>query len=196
MRYTTIIDISTIPDIYKNINTKMIYLHLVLKSGYHSYDRDKIKISIRRLAEELNLTVSAVRHSLKLLLKYDLIQYDDTSKTLTVKKWLYNETIIPKRRNISENTKQIESRINEEKLRDEQNRMEEKKRIIELYKNGLTPFMIYYHSLQDKAKNGDAQANNLLKRHKEHYESDKKWVEDLLTRAKNGDAQAIKKLTL
>lgn len=64
MRYTTIVDISQIQDIYRNPNLRLVYLHLCLKSGYHDDDRDKIRISIRKLADEVGLTVSATRHAL------------------------------------------------------------------------------------------------------------------------------------
>lgn len=64
MRYTTIVDISQIQDIYRNPNLRLVYLHLCLRSGYHDDDRDKIRISIRKLADEVGLTVSATRHAL------------------------------------------------------------------------------------------------------------------------------------
>ncbi len=87
MRYTTIIDISEMPEIYRNLNTRAVYLHLVLKSGYHDDDRDKLKLSIRRLAAESGLTVSAVRNALQQLEKAAMIERTSDGST-TVRKWI------------------------------------------------------------------------------------------------------------
>ena len=70
MRYTTIIDIRDFPELYRNQNLRLLYLHLVLKSGYHDDDRDQVHTSIRRLGYETGLTVSAVRHGLAMLKKF------------------------------------------------------------------------------------------------------------------------------
>lgn len=79
MRYTTIVDISRMQDIYRNQNIRLVYLHLVLKSGYHDDDRDRIRISIRNLAAEVGLTVSATRHALaKLQGEHFLLRDGDT----------------------------------------------------------------------------------------------------------------------
>lgn len=87
MRYTTIIDISEMTDLYRNLNTRAVYLHLVLKSGYHDDDRDKIRISIRRLAAESGLTVSAVRNALQQLEKASMIERTSDGATI-VRKWI------------------------------------------------------------------------------------------------------------
>lgn len=73
MRYTTVIDISEFAAIYRNQNARLIYFHMALRSGYHAEDKDQIQTSIRRLASDLHLTVSATRHALGLLEKEDLI---------------------------------------------------------------------------------------------------------------------------
>lgn len=87
MRYTTIIDISEMPELYRNLNTRAVYLHLVLKSGYHDADRDKSKLSIRRLAAESGLTVSAVRNALQQLEKASMIERLSDGTTI-VRKWI------------------------------------------------------------------------------------------------------------
>lgn len=76
MRYTTVVDISQMQDIYRNHNLRLVYLHLVLKSGYHDDDRDRIRISIRNLAAEVGLTVSATRHALAKLQGEHLLSRD------------------------------------------------------------------------------------------------------------------------
>lgn len=77
MRYTTVIDISEYPAIYRSTSARMIYLHLALKSGYHDNDRDLIDISIRRLAYDVGLTVGATRHALELLQREKIIMRED-----------------------------------------------------------------------------------------------------------------------
>lgn len=76
MRYTTVIDISEFPALYRNHNARLVYLHLALKSGYHDDDRDLIDISIRSLAATVGLTVSATRHSLRILEQSEMIARD------------------------------------------------------------------------------------------------------------------------
>ena len=61
MRYTTVIDISEMPEVYKNSTARLIYLHMSLKAGYHDADRDLVKLSIRRLSSDVGVTVSATR---------------------------------------------------------------------------------------------------------------------------------------
>lgn len=69
MRYTTVIDISEFPQTYRNHNARLLYLHMALKAGYHDTDRDILDASIRRLAADVGLTVSATRHALGTLQK-------------------------------------------------------------------------------------------------------------------------------
>lgn len=73
MRYTTLIDISEYQALYRNHNVRLVYLHLVLKSGWHDNDRDILEISFRSLAADTGLTVSAVRHAISLLVKAELL---------------------------------------------------------------------------------------------------------------------------
>lgn len=91
MRYTTIIDITDNPIIYRNLNARLVYLHLCLKAGYHDSDKDLVSVSIRRLAASVGLSVSAVRHSLKLLQKHGLL-VKNGSRTI-VTKWVMTEEI-------------------------------------------------------------------------------------------------------
>lgn len=95
MRYTTIIDISEMPDLYRNLNTRAVYLHLVLKSGYHDNDRDKSTLSIRRLAADSGLTVSAVRNALQQLEKASMIERASDGTT-TVRKWILETKPTPR----------------------------------------------------------------------------------------------------
>lgn len=73
MRYTTIIDIREVPAIYRNQNSRLVYLHLVLVSGYHETDRDEVHVSIRALAGQVGLSVAAVRNALHMLEQAGLV---------------------------------------------------------------------------------------------------------------------------
>lgn len=87
MRYTTIIDVSADPLVYRNMNARLLYLHMALKSGWHDDDRDRLTMSIRQLAAGAGLTVSATRHAIVVLTKAMLISRDSESGVWTVKKW-------------------------------------------------------------------------------------------------------------
>lgn len=73
MRYTTIIDIRDYPQIYRSESCRLLYLHLVLASGYHVEDKDLCAASLRQLEAQTGLTFSAVRHALQQLQKAGLV---------------------------------------------------------------------------------------------------------------------------
>lgn len=73
MRYTTIIDVTEIPDIWRNPNAVRLYFYMAMRCGYHDDDRDQLRISIRNLAYASGLTLSACRHALKVLQKFGLV---------------------------------------------------------------------------------------------------------------------------
>ena len=56
MRYTTIIDIAQCPEIYRNINARLTYLHMVLTCGYHDNDKGLVRKSVRQLSAETGIT--------------------------------------------------------------------------------------------------------------------------------------------
>ena len=91
MRYTTIIDISQAPEVYRNQNVRLVYLHLVLRAGYHDHDRDLVRISIRSLAAQVGLTVAAARHAIGVLEKWKLLQR--TGSYYQVRKWVPEQTV-------------------------------------------------------------------------------------------------------
>ncbi len=74
MRYTTIIDITECPEIYRCLSAKLIYLHLVLKCGWGERNQDYMRCSIRSLEGDLGLTFAAVRHGLSVLEKRGMIK--------------------------------------------------------------------------------------------------------------------------
>lgn len=94
MRYTTLIDISELPDVYRNKNVRLLYMHMVLKSGYHDQDRDVLAMSIRRLASDTGLTLSATRFALAQLEQAGLLKKEQGN--WRVKKWIIQEIPSPR----------------------------------------------------------------------------------------------------
>lgn len=90
MRYTTIIDIRDLPQIWNNQNCARAYLFLCLASGYHDDDRDLVKVSVRGLAALTGLSVAASRHALTQLQKAGLIARQ--GYTWKVTKFVITET--------------------------------------------------------------------------------------------------------
>ena len=127
MRYTTIIDISEIPSVYRNRNARIVYLHLALKSGYHDDDRDLIEISIRRLADASGLSVSATRHALRKLSEAGLITKQDNK--MAVKKWIIQDTPSPRQKKPT--SKEAEARA--KALHDEEQRRIRDEQVREYY---------------------------------------------------------------
>lgn len=95
MRYTTIIDI-TETDIYRNVNCRLVYLHLVCKSGYHDDDRDTLQLSIRRIAADVGITLSAARHAIAQLMAAQLLKRLDDGRW-HVLKWIVAAPPTPRR---------------------------------------------------------------------------------------------------
>lgn len=95
MRYTTIIDIREIPRVYRNINARILYLHLVLVSGYHDEDRDICRLSLRGMATQSGLTLSALRHALKILQDEGLVAHEGEQWRIT--KFILDKKPTPRR---------------------------------------------------------------------------------------------------
>ena len=94
MRYTTVIDITDFPQIYRNIHARLVYIHMALRAGYHDDDRDVCRLSIRTLAADVGITVSATRNALQQLEKSGLIS--KSSDCWIVKKWVAMEAASPR----------------------------------------------------------------------------------------------------
>ena len=86
MRYTTIIDLRDWPKLYRSASVRLVYLHLVLASGYHDNNRDRIDISVRRLMIDTGLSMGAVRHAIRQLEDAKLIRHKESA--YMVAKWL------------------------------------------------------------------------------------------------------------
>lgn len=106
MRYTTVIDISEMPEIYKNSTARLIYLHMSLKAGYHDADRDLVKLSIRRLSADVGVTVSATRHALHQLVRAGLLTKE--GELWRVRKWVEEQQITTRAKTKREMQEQIQ----------------------------------------------------------------------------------------
>lgn len=106
MRYTTVIDITEISEVYKNATARLIYLHMSLKAGYHDADRDLVRLSIRRLSVDVGVTVSATRHALRLLERVGLLTRE--GELWRVKKWVEEQQITTRAKTKREMQEQIQ----------------------------------------------------------------------------------------
>lgn len=178
MRYTTLIDISEIPPVYRNINARLVYLHLVLKSGYHDDDRDLVTMSLRRIAAETGLSLSAVRHAVAMLEKAHLLTRQGSF--WMVKKWIIEQKISTRARTARQQKAieiEAERRIENEKR--EREAAIEKQRREQLIAQGKTPFMVFYEGQQRKAAAGDLEAAERVKRWQKSYELQVKQMSDV-----------------
>lgn len=165
MRYTTIIDIREFPQIYRNDKAKLVYLHLALISGYHDEDRDQTPISIRQICYDTGLSLSAVRHSLKVLISAGLLTRSGI--TWTVKKFVLDKPISPRIRSEKKRTA-AENLERERIIKEEQSQREkeEKRKYQEEIKAGKNPLKEMVKDLMKRAQNGDEEAAENLKRYK------------------------------
>lgn len=180
MRYTTIIDITEFPALYRNPATRLVYLHLCLRSGYHDYDRDFCSLSIRRIAYETGLTIAAVRNALEQLSKFQMIAR--RGQLTKVRKFIIEQPISrrAKSKKQADQDKQRQERQQEEAAAAAV-RTERQKAVDELRAQGKTAFMVYYEEQLAKANTGDAEAaafclqqEKVYKMHQQSIQNQKK----------------------
>lgn len=162
MRYTTVIDISLIPELYKNLNIRLVYLHLVLKAGYHDNDKDIVVTSLRRLANDAGLTVSATRHALRMLKRYQMVNIGKGA--MAVRKWCPEQPISTRAKQAKQQQQMdrdqaaaAERRAMAKKHREDQRFAEE------LKANNKSSLDVYKDKLREDAAHGDAWAAERLK---------------------------------
>lgn len=164
MRYTTIIDITEIPAIYDNRNAREIYLTACLKCGYHDYDRDIWRRSYRQIASDLKLTLSATRHAINLLVKYNLLKKSPDG--WIVKKYIEFEQITKRKTKKDKEQQQISDQREQEIAAHNKElaaRAAEQQRVAA---GGKTQYQMYIESLKEKAAAGDIEAAAALNRRK------------------------------
>lgn len=170
MRYTTVIDITEMSAVYKCVNARLLYLHCCLRCGYHDEDRDIIALSIRRLAQEVGITVSACRHALAVLTKYQLIEKRDG--VMIVRKYLVQTAPSPRTQASEKAVKGNEARRVEEQRR-EQRESEHRAIMSEIKQQGKTSLDVYFEMLEKRAAAGDSEAAETLRRKKQEREKSK-----------------------
>jgi len=171
MRYTTIIDLSEFPTVYRNKNVRLVYLHLVLRSGYHDNDRDLIDISIRNLAWSVGLSVSATRHALHILEQARMIKR--SGPLWHVRKFIIEQEITPRAKTQIESKRAAAAAV--EKARNQALNTQldqERERRQNLQDNNTSDFIIYYEDVVRRAKAGDVDAQETMRKRKDMYLSD------------------------
>lgn len=170
MRYTTTIDISEIREVYKNKNARLLYFHMALKCGYHDSDRDMLPLSIRTLADQAGITLSACRHCLKLLRRYQLVTRQ--GDTWIVRKWIEQQAVTTRRKSAAAERKLAAAA--ERELEQEQRRraqeLEELRRL-NLRAQGKTSWMVYYETRQEKAAAGSEEDKAWCEKNRATYDS-------------------------
>lgn len=169
--------------VYRNVNARLVYLHLVLKSGYHDDDRDICIMSIRRIAADLDITIAAARNAISVLEKAHLLTR--TGQVWTVKKWLVEQKISTRAKTAKQQQSidlEAERRIESEK-REREAAIERQRREI-LLAQGKTSFMLFVENLQKKAAAGDNEAAEAVKRHWPVYLKHKAAIEAQLKEKK------------
>lgn len=168
MRYTTVIDIRD-SSIYRNHNTRLVYLHLALIAGYHDSDRDIVDVSLRRLAADIGVTLSTLRASLKALEKSKLIAKE--GNVIRVKKWLMTEDITPRPKSRAQQ-KQVDiavERRQQNEIRELEAEVARKQREA-MFAAGKNSFIVYVENLKKLAEAGDEEAAKAFNRHRKRYE--------------------------
>ena len=170
MRYTTIIDISETVQIYRSTNIRLLYLHLCLKAGYHDTDRDIVDLSIRQLAKQTQLSLSATRHALRILERAGLIIKQGNA--IQVRKYIMSEEISsrPKTKRQQQLIDAAVARKREQEQRDLQAAVERKERE-ELATQGKSAYILYCEGLLARMKLGDQEAAQAYKRHEAAYKA-------------------------
>lgn len=169
MRYTTIIDITELPSIYRNHNARLIYLHLVLKCGYHDTDRDMTDTSIRQLSAAVGLTIAATRHALLQLQSVGLLTRE--GRVWTVRKFVAQSPISTRAKTTRQAKERADARQREaEELEAAKKRELETRKWQKLRAQGKTPFMVYYEKMMKDAAAGDMEAAEIVRKRRQAYE--------------------------
>lgn len=170
MRYTTLIDLRDIPEVYRNQNVRLLYLHLVLIAGYHDDDRDVVRVSLRNLAAQTGLTLSATRHAVAVLIKWRLLLH--RKSYFKVVKFIEEKEITPRAKTRKQQQQQ-QARLQQQQQQAEQETKEsrEREKIASIYEQNKTPFMVWYEEKMVLAAQGDQDAIRTVKEKRQQYEA-------------------------
>lgn len=167
MRYTTLIDISSMP-LYRNVNTRLVYMHLTLRAGYHAEDLDVYARSLRALAADVGITLAAVRHALLLLERAGLVTRVDGG--LKVVKYIIPEFPTPRAEQAKKQRAAKKERIvaaaREEEGAAARRQLEQMAAYEASVKDtGKTGLQRFIDSLRERAAAGDKEAAISLRRY-------------------------------
>lgn len=170
MRYTTVIDIREIPEVYRNPNVRLLYLHLALLAGYHDQDKDLVRISVRNLAASAGLTVSATRHAISILCKWKLLRVKGS--VYRVRKYIEEGTITPRAKTKKAAEQAAAAKIEAADAATREQSIEQSKEVLEsIYAQGKTPFMVWYEKKMVDAASGDIDAQRIVNEKRAQYEA-------------------------
>lgn len=183
MRYTTIIDITEFPALYRNPATRLVYLHLCLRSGYHDYDRDISSLSIRRLAYETGLSIGAVRNALEQLTKFQMIARQ--GQLTKVRKFILEQPISKRAQTKKQEAAQKARQQRQAEQRQAAAAREERQKNVDAwFEQGKTPYMVYYEEQLAKAQAGDQEAATFCAQQEHVYKMHQQSILKLNQKAK------------
>lgn len=177
MRYTTLIDITEMRQLYANHNVRLVYLHMALKAGYHDDDRDLLRISLRSLAADVGVSVSAVRNAVDQLTKAGLLSR--VGDVWQVRKWVVTGDITPRAKTKRE-AAQIEravERMTADAVREREAELQRIQRERN-FASGKTSYMLWYEAQEAKARAGDEAARRTVEAHRRNYEQQLKLLKE------------------
>lgn len=167
MRYTTVIDVTEIPDIWRNPNVTRLYFYMAMRCGYHDDDRDQLRISIRNLSYSAGLTLSACRHALKVLQKFGLVS--PMGEYYLVKKFLLDQKISTRAKTIKQQQDEFIAADREQQQQALDRRLAEERRSRNRSQDQLdAEFLQQYQEYQKEPNTTMRKA--FLKQGKERYE--------------------------
>lgn len=175
MRYTTIIDITEQPAVYRNINVRLLYLHLCLKCGYHDHDRDIYDRSLRSMAADCGLTLSAVRHALHILEQAQLVS--KVGGVWQVRKYIQSAAPTPRPKTKRQQTEQDIAKEREQANQERERQADiARQRREQQHAAGTNDFILYYEQKMREAEAGDIDAQRAVKRYRAMYEHHKEQL--------------------
>lgn len=169
MRYTTIIDVTEVEEVWRNDNACRAYLFLALRCSYQDQDRDEITISTRQLAYKVGITHAASRHALHILEKHGLLVPLGNSK------WRVTKFVVTENPTSRPKTKRekLEREIAREREEAEQRREHEaeERRRLEEENDGKSGFMVHYENKMKAAEAGDSDAASYCSKNRSTYDA-------------------------
>lgn len=157
------------PAVFRCRNAVWLYYFMSMKAGYHDDDRDILDMSLTQLANASGLTVSAVRHAIRVLVNAHLVKRDG-QHAWTIRKWIQESTITPRRQN-KRQERLVQKQLDEaaQQAQREAALEAERRKNEALWARGKSPFIVYCESLKEKAANGDDEAAATFKRNEAAY---------------------------